>query len=384
MYINTRNTPLRSHPLLGWFTKHYAGGLDVGIYKHLGQQTEAETLTQHFERIRNEWRKEMELPLSPYTGMSRSEIISFKRKSIANGQVPEFEALDELLFYAGIKTKGMYTDVIENAFKLGDVDVLVPEVIANRVHYSMLATSLLPMLIMNEIAIAGTEYRKVYIADTEADRQTAVMARSADLPEIKVAISKQNIALHRYGAYVKLNYDDWKYETFGALNAVLDLIGSQIDVDRTDDALTVFQNGDGNSNTPYTSIETDTTGTVVLADVIESIIKMPAPYRPDNAIGKAGSMALWLAVVYGMNQPWDSYNGGLKIPQAHVWDRSCITSDLVLLQDSRFSMQYITQDSMLVESENIVRRSEKGFAISYRGYPAIFDRKANAYLDITH
>ena len=82
--INTRNAPLRAHPMLGWFTKHHSGGLDVEIYKHLGQQDEAETLSQYLERIRNEWRKEVELPLSPYMNMSRSEIIQFKKKSTAN------------------------------------------------------------------------------------------------------------------------------------------------------------------------------------------------------------------------------------------------------------------------------------------------------------
>lgn len=376
----------RERPLLkvDWFAKHFSTNFDSGIYKELGQKDDAKTLTKHLEDVRNDWLLENKQPMTPYYGMSRSEIIRFKNAMLAQGKTPPMEAIDELMFSAGIRHKGAYTDIVANVFNYGDTDVILPEIISNRVHYSMVATSILPALLMGEIAIEGTEYRKVYLADAEPSLKTGIVTKSSELPELKVLVSKQNIQLERYGAYVLINYDDWKYERFGMFNSVLDLIGQQIDVDRTDDALTVFQNGDGNSNTPDKTITTVTTNAIVLADIIACIIGLSAPYRPNNAVGKAAMMAKWLAVVYGMNAPWASYNGGLEIPKAYVWDRTCITSDLILLQDSRFSLQYITQDSILVDTENIVRRSEKGFAISYRGYPSIFDKKANGLLDVTH
>jgi len=380
MYRN-RPRPLLNVP---WFKEHFSTNFDAGIYKELGTRENAQTLTQHFEEVRNKWLLENGRPASPYYGMSRSEIIRLKQSYYSKGEVPPMEAIDELMYAAGIRHKGAYTDYVANAYEYADTDVILPEVIANRVHYSMVANSILPELIMEEITIKGAEYRKVYLADAEPSLKTGIVTKSSELPEVKISVSKQNISLQRYGAYVVIDYEDFKYETFGMFNAVLDQIGRQIDVDRSDDALTVFQNGDGNANTPATTISTDTSNSIVLADVIECIIGMPAPYRPNNAIGKAAMMAKWLAVVYGMSQPWDSYKGGIEIPKAIVWDRNCITSDLILLQDSRFSMQYISQDSVLVDTENIIRRSEKGFAISYRGYPSIFDRKANAILDVVH
>ena len=380
MYRN-RPRPLLNVP---WFKEHFSTNFDAGIYKELGTRENAQTLTQHFEEVRNKWLLENGRPASPYYGMSRSEIIRLKQSYYSKGEVPPMEAIDELMYAAGIRHKGAYTDYVANAYEYADTDVILPEVIANRVHYSMVANSILPELIMEEIAIKQNEYRKVYLADAEPSLKTGIVTKSSELPEVKISVSKQNISLQRYGAYVVIDYEDFKYETFGMFNAVLDQIGRQIDVDRSDDALTVFQNGDGNANTPATTISTDTSNSIVLADVIECIIGMPAPYRPNNAIGKAAMMAKWLAVVYGMSQPWDSYKGGIEIPKAIVWDRNCIISDLILLQDSRFSMQYISQDSVLVDTENIIRRSEKGFAISYRGYPSIFDRKANAILDVVH
>jgi hypothetical protein len=376
----------RERPLLkvDWFAKNFSTNFDVGIYKELGQKDNAKTLTKHLEDVRNDWLLENKQPMSPYYGMSRSEIIRFKNAMMTQGKTPPMEAIDELMFSAGIRHKGAYTDIIDNVFKYGDTDVILPEIIANRVHYSMLATSILPALLMGEITIDGTDYRKVYLADAEPSLKTGIVTKGDELPRLEITISKQTIRLPRYGAYVVINYDDWKYESFGMFNSVLDLIGQQIDVDRTDDALTTFQNGDGNSNTPDKTITTTTTDVIVLADIINCIIGLSAPYRPNNAVGKAAMMAKWLAVVYGMNAPWSSYNGGLEIPKAYVWDRTCITSDLILLQDSRFSLQYITQDSMLVDTENIVRRSEKGFAISYRGCPSVFDKKANGVLDVTH
>ena len=76
----------------------------------------------------------------------------------------------------GINISGPYSDGIEKFFQFGDTDILFPEFVSSKIYAGLLKESLVPQLISMETILSdGVEYRKIYINDTEAQRQTGVV-----------------------------------------------------------------------------------------------------------------------------------------------------------------------------------------------------------------
>jgi len=368
-----RTAPLRGDGF--WIGK---GGLESGMYE------EAAKRGQSFSMLLEDIRAEKQQP-TIYRGLTKTEIFALRKELKAQGKEIPLTAFEECLKFAGIQAYGTHTDVVGKFFEYSDVDVLFPEFIADRVYAGMLKSSIVPEFVMAETVISSTNFHKIYIEDTEADRQLGEVGKGEEFGETKIVVSKESIYLTKFGRYLTVAYEDVEYQRLNVFGRALERIGLQIEIDRSDDMVSTLINGDGNSNTPGTTVESDSSGTIGTADVIEWATCLPTPYKMDKHLGKKALLVKYYTALADFENPIATWGFmGINLPKTFEWDRSVLTSDYLLGVDSRYAIEHITTGAVLTETEKVIRKQLHGTAISHRDAFAIFDENAVAIFDETH
>jgi hypothetical protein len=368
----TRPTPLRGDDF--WVGK---GGLDAGMYGDAA--TKGLTFSMQLEEM-----KSLKLGQeSPYLGMTKYEVFKAREEMKKQGKVIPATAFEECLAKAGIKAFGPHTDYVGKFFEYSDTDVLFPDYFSDRVYAGMLKESLVPVISMGETIIDGVNFHKVYIDDVEGNRQLAEVGSGEELPEKKIAVSKQSLYLTKYGVYLTLTYEDVQFQRLNVFGKALELIGKQIDVDRTDEMVYILINGDGNSNSPGTTSTVASAGTIATADVIGWSTCLPTPYKMNHFVGRKTQLNSYYTVLSDFDNPVATWGFmGIDLPIAHEWNRSVISvTDRLYGVDNRYAIEHITTGAVLTEAEKIIRKQINGTAISHRDAFAIFDKNAVAIWD---
>ena len=369
-----RDAPLRKDG--SWISKD---GLDEGIYKAAAKQ--GITVSMFLENMRSEAKSEQSI----YQGMTQSEVMRTKRALAKAGQAIPQTAFEEALQMAGIKAFGSNTDNVSKFFELSDTDVLFPEFVSNRIGAGLLLTGLVNEFSMAETVIPSEYYMKIYLDDVQDDRQLREVGKAEVFPETKIKVSSQSVRLVKYGRYITMAYEDIKYQRLNVFGKFMERIGMQIDIDRTDDMFYILVNGDGNSNTPGTTVETATSGTIGVADLISWANGAPSPYKIDKFAGKKALLNEYLVTLADFQNPIATWGFmGVDLPRSFEWDRSIMTTDYFVGVDSRYAVEHLTTGAIMTESEKLIRAQVNGTAVSHCDGFSIFDKNAVAIFDETH
>ncbi len=368
-----RPTPLRGDFWVG------KDGLEAGMYGAAADK--GQTFSMFLEEMKSKNKGEE----SPYLGMTKWEVYETRKELRKAGKPVPPTAFEECLAQAGIKAFGPHTDNVGKFFEYSDTDVLFPDYFSDRVYAGMLKNSLVPVISMGETIVDGVNFHKIYVDDVEGNRQLAETGPGAELPEKKISVSKQSLYLTKYGVYLTLTYEDVQYQRLNVFGKALELIGLQIDVDRTDEMIYILINGDGNSNSPATTIQPAATGVIGTADAIEWATGMPTPYKLNHHIGRKALLNTYYTCLSDFDNPVATWGFmGIDLPQTHEWDRSVIAlTDRIYGVDNRFAIEHITTGAVLTESEKIIRKQINGTAITHRDAFSIFDKNAVAIWDTT-
>jgi hypothetical protein len=363
-----------------WVKTGIGDNWDAGMYEQAAEEAMGFSAWLEMEKA-----KALSDDSSPYLGLTHLETVMKKRELKAAKLAVPLTAFEECLKVAGIKAFGAITDNVEKFFQFSGTDVLFPDYIANRVYAGAIKRSLVPVFTMGETVISSLNFHKIYIEDTEADRQLGELGLGDEMGETKIIVAKEDIYLKKYGRYLTLAYEDIKYQRLNVFSKALERIGQQIGVDQTDDMFTAIINGDGNSNTPGTTVTSDTTGTIGTADVIEWATCLPTPYKMNKFVGKKALLVEYYTVLADFDNPQATFGYmNLEMPLPYEWDRTVITADRFFGIDQEFSVEHITTGAVLTETEKVIRKQIQGTAISHRDAFAIFDENANAIFDETH
>jgi hypothetical protein len=355
-----------------WFPKDFSDGAYEDAFN------KGESVTSMLERERFEKTGEK----SHYHGMNHLEIVKEKLRLEKAGQPVPATAFDECLKAAGITR----FDRVDKFFQYGDISTLFPEVISSKIYAGLLQDSLVPEFTMGEVVLSdGLEYKKIKVDDSEAQRQLGLTGKGAELATTTIQVGEESIHLAKYGRYLEIAYEDLKYQRLNLFGAALTRIGQQMQIDLTDDMIYTIINGDGNSNTPATTVTTAATGTVAVADVIEWSTCMPSPYKMSKFVGKKALLQEYWTTLAGMNNPSDQFGFvGIALPRAYEWDRSVVTSDRFFGVDQRYAIEHFTAGGIVTEAEKIIRKQINGTAITHWSKFGIFDNNATAIFDETH
>jgi len=367
-----RPAPLRSVEWLKGFD------LDMGAYDHYAK--DGKTLTMALQE-----HKDTKTELSPYLGLTIGEVIQEKKRLRAAGQPAPLTAFEECWKELGIQTHGAYTDVLGKVYEYSDSDVLFPEYWSNQIYVGLLKTSYVPEFVMGETVIDADNYHKIYLNTLEQNRELKRVGEYEEFPEVQILIAEESVKIQMFGAYVTLSYKAQKQQRLGLFNKALEQIGLQIDVDRMDDLVRTLRLGDGNTNTPGTTVTTAATGTIATFDVIALATGAPTPYKVNKCVWRKALLQEYLTTLADFDNPIATFGFmSVDLPRNFEWDRSSMVTDNAIAVDSRYAVEHITNGAVLVESEKIIRKQFTGTAVSHGDCFTIFDNNAVVLFDETH
>ena len=367
---------LRPTPLRGKEFWVGSGGLESGMLEEAAK--EQMTMSMLLEEMKSKKQGEA----SPYLGLTFQEVWAMQHALKKAGQPVPLTAYAECLQEAGIKAFGARADKMEKYFQFSDTDVLFPEYFSNQVYAGMLKEDIVPLISMGETVIDGVNYHKIYLEDVEGDRQLGEVAPREEFGETKIIVAKQSIYLTKYGRYITVSYEDIKFQRLNIFGRALQRIGQQIAIDRSDDMIYTAINGDGNSNTPGTTIQPATTAMIGTADVIEWATGMPTPYKMNIHVGRKALLIKYYTNLADFDNPIATWGFmGIDLPRTIEWDRSVLTTDYIMGFDSRYAIEHLTTGAVLTESEKLIRKQISGTAVSHRDAFSVFDKNAIAIWD---
>lgn len=357
--------------------------LEEGMYKQAEEESMGfgQWLENHYAEKAGE--------KSIYTGKSMIEQemikIALRKQGKAESEIP-LTALDIQLQAHGIKATGQFaTDPVSKFFGTGESATLFPAFVSSRLVVGMLLDSLVPEFTAFTEVVSEDNYKKVTLEDTEDNRQLRQIGEGGEMPGVRIKVGKEMVMLKKYGRYLEASYESIRGMSLNVFGTFIQRMGAQVKIDETDDMIYVHVNGDGNSNTPTTTVETASSGTIAVADVINWATGLPAPYKMDKFIGKKALLQEYWATLAGMSNPYDQFGFvGIGLPKAFEWDRASVTADNFYGVDSRYALAHLSMGEPKVETEKLIRHQIEGTAMSvYSGF-MVLDNDAEAIFDETH
>ena len=355
--------------------------LEAGMYD------EAKKAGVPFGLWLEDYRVEKGLDPTPYKGLSNFERVMMKAQFEAQGKSIPMDAYELTLQEYGIRAFGNYTDRVEKFFQMSDTAVLFPEFVDRVIHAQAIRTSLVPQMVSNIVVVKGFEYKKLYMTETESDRQLSKSGIGGSAPRTNIVISGITTTINKFWREFRFKYEDVYMTPINFYAFVLKRVGDQLGVDQTDDYVLTLLNGDGNSNglsATYT-INVTTRGAVSKLDFIKFASALEQPYRIDKYVGlKVDMQKVWEMLSDMTNPPGQWAATSIPMPQGYEWNRSAVLSGNILLgTDSERAGQYVTSDTaQLTETEKLIRTQEVSTVVTEWGSFNVVDNNGIGALDI--
>jgi hypothetical protein len=282
---------------------------------------------------------------------------------------------------------GAFADPIAKFYEYSDVLTLFPEFIADRVYAGLLKTSLVSEFAMGETVIDRRTFEKLYMEDTEDDRNLYQIDKFEDLPETRIKVGEKTIHLGMYGRRLVMSQFDRNSTRANVFGNFLQRLGQQIGIAQTDLMIYRLINGDGNSGTtPVTTVTAAASGAgeLSLEDAIKWAIGLPTPYKMDKFLMRKANLVKWYNRLYDATTTSVAGSDRLVIfPTAVEWDRSVVTANYAYGVDSRYAIEFVTSGGVQTQAENIVRNLTNETAIYTLYEFAIADANAAAIFDLS-
>ena len=359
--------------------------LDAGVFE--AAAAEGKTLSMLLEE---QYAKEREP--SPYLGLTKAEVLRKKETYRKRGEDAPLTALERCYKQLDIQVSGAFTDKVEKFYQYANAGVIFAEYWSDRIYAGMLKTSFVADFVMGESVIDSDNFHKVYLETLEQDRQLKRVGEYEEFPEVQIKVAEQSLMMQMFGVYVTLSYKAMRQQRINIFAAALEQIGLQIEIDRFDDLVRTLRLGDGNSNTPGTTVTTTVSGTIGTRDVINWATALPTPYKLDKAVGRKALLQEYMVNLADFDNPGATWNfigqhykpEATFLPVHYEWDRSSIPTDNFLGVDSRFAIEHLTNGAVLIETEKVIRKQFQGTAVSHGDCFSVFDNDAVAIFDETH
>lgn len=167
----------------------------------------------------------------------------------------QMDAFERQMYWAGIRThsdpvKGLFADTVDR-FYMSDQPasvVLFPEFINRVLRETLIAPDILGDLIAQVTPVNSSSYRTIYLNDTVGERRMGRVTQGGAIPRVKLATAEHAITLQKYGVILEGSYEVYRRMQIDLFARHVARIGMQAMLDKSQDALNVAINGDGNSN----------------------------------------------------------------------------------------------------------------------------------------
>lgn len=355
--------------------------LEIGMYEEAAKI--GKSLGEWFESLKAE--KE---GFSPYHGLTQIEMIKAKQAAKKQGKMPLPTAFDEVLGHFRVNISGGGSDTIGKMFQYSDSAVMMGEYISQVVAASLIQASPVSEIVSVMERTNAPDFRRIFMEDKGDDLELAELSKDEELPDIWIRMGDTSMRIHKYGRYIRSNFDDVDNVTFQAFNVVLSRIGLQMGVAEMCEAVRIGVLGDGNNNAAEV-INPTTTATLNAAEVINLSSCLETPYIPTHLIAKKTQLNQYKAAVVGINNPLTTLGAvNIDLPKPIDWNKATaktgLQDDYLFAMDARYCLGGVSTQAVFVESERLVKKQIKGTGIWYRSAFYKLDNDACKVMDVTY
>ncbi len=219
------------------------------------------------------------------------------------------DAFDRQMYWAGIRShsdavKGLYASPVERFYASDQPAsiVLFPEFINRTMREQALAPDILSFLIGQTTAINSNTYRTSYVVDDVTKRRMSRVTQGGEIPRVKITEAEHVLTLKKYGVALEGTYEVYRRMQLDLFQRHLRRIAQQAMLDKSQDALDVAINGDGNSNAALnynlTALDPSTTAGNLTYKAWLKWGMQPYPYKIDTVIAGTNEIMDVLTIQY--------------------------------------------------------------------------------------
>ena len=317
-------------------------------------------------------------------GMTLSELLETDDFDPSPAGCP-LDAFERQLALSGVRVNGRNSSPVDLFYK--NASALMPEFILREVRKGQSMRPELSRLLSGSTTINSNRYTPFYIdtSDTETFSLRPV-GEGAEIPALTVTEQKHSINVQDYGLALKTSYKTLRHRSTAQFKVLLWYIGFRLQNDKIAMAVNTMLNGDGNDNAAAT-VNSSASGTLGYADLVKLWAEF-SPFEMNHMVCHIDTMKTILALDE-FKDPLAGYRfrrtGELFTPLGATLVRcDNIASDIVIGLDSRFSVEEVISQPLMVEFDKIIDQKFEEAVISESVSYAKVVKEAAVVLDYNY
>ena len=295
------------------------------------------------------------------------------------------DAFERQLAVHGIRVNGRTPDTVESFYRAAAS--LLPEFVMREVRKGMAMRPVYNQLTAAQTVIGSNRYSPLYINITSNDTRLSLrpIGEGAEIPQFVVNEQQKTVTVPEYGIALKVSYRTLRHRTLAQFKVLLWYLGFHLQTDKVALLADVIQNGDGNSNAAAI-INTDVAGTLDYDDLVKFWAEF-SPFEMNTILCHKNKMRQILTLSE-FKDPLAGFKfhstGELVSPLGAKLVRCDeIPSDLLVGMDSRFAVEEVVSQPLVVEYDRIIEQKFEEAVISESVAYAKVINEASRVLDDT-
>lgn len=287
-------------------------------------------------------------------GMTLSELLETDEYDPSAPNSP-LDAFERQLMLAGIRLSGKSPTTVEQFYQ--QAPALIPEFMLREIKKGQAMRPELGNIIANTTAIASNNYTPFFI-DTSSDAKFSLrpIGEGAEISKLLVTEQNHSVNVTDYGLALNTSYKSLRYRTTSQFRVLLWYVGFKIQTDKIGLLVDCIINGDGNNNAAAT-VNTASTGVLTYDDLI-TLWSQFSPFEMNTIICHVNQMKSILTLSE-FKDPMAGYHfqnsGDLFSPLGSRLVRSDeVAADLIIGLDSRFAVEEVVTQPLMVEYDKII------------------------------
>jgi len=314
-------------------------------------------------------------------GMTLSELLETAEYDPSLPGSP-LDAFERQLALAGIKLGGKNPTLVDQFYQ--KAPALMPEFILREIKKGQAMRPELASLLANSTTISNNRYTPFHVDTSATDKfSLRPIGEGAEIPQIHVTEQTHSINVPEYGLGLKASYKSLRYRTTAQFRILLWYIGFKLQTDKIAFVINCILNGDGNAN-PAATVNAAVSGSLTYEDLISLWAEFD-PFEMNTIICHISKLKTILTLDE-FRDPMAGYRfqgqGELFSPLGATLMRCDeVPEDLIIGLDSRFGVEEVITQPLMVEYDKIIEQRFEEAVISESVAYAKVIREASMILD---
>jgi hypothetical protein len=297
-------------------------------------------------------------------GMTLSELLETAEYDPSPTGAP-LDAFERQLALAGIRLGGKNPTLVDQFYQ--KAPSLMPEFMLREIKKGQSMRPELSAIVANSTTVNNNRYTPFHIDTSTTDRfSLRPIGEGSEIPQLIVTEQNHSINVPEYGLGLKASYKSLRYRTTAQFRVLLWYIGFKLQTDKIGLIANCIIDGDGNSNAAGT-VNAASSGTLAYDD----LITLWAEFEPFemNTIMCHVTQLKSILTLDEFKDPMAGYRfqgkGELFSPLGSRLVRCDeIDTDLIIGLDSRFAIEEVVTQPLMVEYDKVIEQRFEEAVIS--------------------